>query len=335
MFIQPHGSLSERLAAVASAATLARNAQVNLKVVWPEGGDINFAAAWSDLYQSPKLPTGPFPSGKYSDEDSKCTVHVIKNYTDYQAVEDSWEKVSHHSNRDLALCLLSSSNFLPGSKDAAWFYKLLTPSPQVLALLDPFIEEQQWTRWGQWIGIHSCKTTPDCSSSATNINSTSKKAPKASDFLNVARQFAAMPLDGESVPRFFIVSDDFKEEESIKEMIWNMNLTGAKGAGVVFPSEFKFTQPNSVAGLREIAVQLHLLSEAVLVIGTPGSSFSSAAAAAGESYLVFAESSTEIDSSVGDTIEKNDVRAALSGGKEQSDKGSGVETVAKSRHMAG
>ncbi|KAL4516830.1 hypothetical protein Ndes2437B_g00933 [Nannochloris sp. 'desiccata'] len=337
MYIMPTGTLSERLAAVASAATLARNAQVNLIVVWPEGGEVDFAAAWSDLYQSPKLPTGPFPSGKYSQiEDPKCKVHMIESYIDYQAVQNNWEEVSHHTNEQ-ALCLLSSSNFLPGSKDAAWFYKLLTPSPQVLALAAPFIEEQQWSHWGQWIGIHSCKTQ-EC------LAKNNGAPPQASDFLTVARQFAGMPLDGESVPRFFIVSDDSKEEESIKEMIWNMNLTGAKSAGVVFPSKFKFTHPNSVAGLREIAGQLHLLSKTVLVIGTPGSSLSSAAAAAGESYLVFAEGGNTLVSGGGDIgvlnnatrveipAEKDGLRAALSGGSRV---GESAEAVAKSRHMAG
>jgi hypothetical protein len=205
-----------------------------------------------------------------------------------------------------------------------------------MALAAPFIEEQQWPRWGQWIGIHSCKTA-EC---LAKNNST---LPHATDFLTVAKQFASMPLDGESVPRFFIVSDDANEEESIKNMVWNMNLTGAKGAGVVFPSKFKFTQPNSVAGLREIAVQLHLLSEAVLVIGTPGSSLSSAAAAAGESYLVFASQGASEDSSDSRSAvtrvevpgeKKNAVRAALLGGG-GSGGGRKEEVVAKSRHMAG
>jgi hypothetical protein len=211
-------------------------------------------------------------------------------------------------------------------------------------LAAPFKEEQQWPRWGQWIGIHSCKT-PEC------LHKNNENPPQASDFLTVAKQFAAMPLDGESVPRFFIVSDDLKEEESIKEMIWNMNLTGAKGAGVVFPSKFKFTQPNSVAGLREFAVQLHLLSQTVLVIGTPESSLSSAAAAAGESYLVFAQGETTLvnggDSGVdlsnvtGGVVEfpaeTGGVRGALvgkSGGSEHSD-GKVAKAVAKTRHMAG
>jgi hypothetical protein len=63
-------------------------------VVWPEGGDIDFAAAWSDLYQSPKLSTGPFPSGKYSivEDNPKCTVHTIDSYAEYEAVQNNWEK---------------------------------------------------------------------------------------------------------------------------------------------------------------------------------------------------------------------------------------------------
>ena len=203
-----------------------------------------------------------------------------------------------------------------------------------MALVTPFVEELQWARWGQWIGIDAC-TAKEC------IDKDTKTTPKALDFLTVARQFASMPLDGESVPRFFIVSDDPTEEESIKEMIWNMNLTGAKGAAAVFPSQFKFKQPTSVAGLREIAAQLYLLSETVLVIGTPGSTRSTAAAAAGESYLVFAESNGHLHSDLNVTRVKlpgkEDVRAALLGGRSRGGLGGGggVATVAKSRHMAG
>ena len=54
-YLQPTGTLTDHLAAVASAATLARNSNVNLVVVWPDAGDVDFAAAWSDLYQGTNL----------------------------------------------------------------------------------------------------------------------------------------------------------------------------------------------------------------------------------------------------------------------------------------
>jgi len=200
-----------------------------------------------------------------------------------------------------------------------------------LALAAPFIEEHQWARWGQWVGIHSCKTQECLVKNNNNL-------PQSSDFFTVAKQFAALPLDGESVPRFFIVSDDVQEEEAIKEMIWNMNLTGAKGSAIAFPCNFKFTQPNSVAGLREMVVQLHLLSQTVLVIGTPESSFSNAAAAAGESYLVFAEgNNTSVsgsDSGFVSPAETGGLRGALLEGTGGSGGGS-AKAVAKSRHMSG
>ena len=153
-----------------------------------------------------------------------------------------------------------------------------------MALLDPFTEVQQWERWGQWIGVHAC-TTQDCIRVAAENG---RSMPQTQDYTILASQFASMPLDGESVPRFFIVSDHQEEEDALQKEIWNLNLIGAKGAGVVFPVKYRRTQPQSVAGLRETVALLHLLSSSSLVIGTEGSALSEAAAAAGDVYLVLA-----------------------------------------------
>lgn len=90
--LQPLGSLTQRLRAVASAATLARRQDASLQVVWPQAGDAGFAAAWGDLFSSPELPLGPFPGGTYRYADADCAVHAVASHADYRQVHDRWER---------------------------------------------------------------------------------------------------------------------------------------------------------------------------------------------------------------------------------------------------
>ena len=192
-----------------------------------------------------------------------------------------------------------------------------------MSLIDPFTAEHFWDNWGQWIGIHVCRSQQFVQKAATE----GRGLPQTSDYLTLVRQLSEMPLDGESVPRFFIVSEDEAEEQTLLKAIWDMNLIGAKGAGLVFPTTYRKKQPQSVAGLRETVAQLYLLSRPTLVIGTRGSGFSTAA---GQLYLVFAEvgAAQKMGSQVTDAV-----RDALVG----ANKGESVtrQVAAQSRHMAG
>lgn len=81
-----------------------------------------------------------------------------------------------------------------------------------------------------------------------------KAAPSASsggDHLALARHLAALPLDGESVPRFFIVGDDARQEEELQRAVWALNLTGAKGAR---PAQaLRFSRPEGCRNWRSEA----------------------------------------------------------------------------------
>lgn len=208
---------------------------------------------------------------------------------------------------------------------------MLSPSSSssscsVMALIEPFVAEHFWDAWGQWVGIHACRSQECVQAAAT----AGKALPQTADYLALARQFAEMPLDGESVPRFFIVSEDEAEEQTLLKEIWGMNLTGAKGAGLIFPTRYRRKQPHSVAGLRETVAQLYLMSRTSLVIGTEGSGFSTASAAAGPRYLVFAE--VGVAQKMGSSQELDAVRAALVGPHAGVAAG---QVAAQSRHMAG
>lgn len=127
------------------------------------------------------------------------------------------------------------------------------------------------------MGIHAC-TGPACSTTAP---------PLPSDYMALARYLAALPLDGESVPRFYVVADSEQLESQLLQEIWAMNLTGARGTGVAQSKRHR-AAPSSLAALQEEVADLHLLSQTTLVIGTPGSAGTQAAAAWGGCYLMLA-----------------------------------------------
>lgn len=304
MYIMPRGSLAERLGAVASGAAAAAAAGAGLVVVWPDAGDADVNAAWTDIYAAPALPLGPFPSGRYSHADAGCAARHVAGAADFAAANATgWKK----TGGTLILCLVATGRFVEDPAEAAAFYRALRPSPQVMALVAPFTEVQHWDRWGQWIGVHSCRSQ-DCVVAAA---STGAALPAAADFLALARQISGMPLDGEAVPRFFIVSEDAAEEEAVQQGVWAMELVGLKGAGVTFPSRHRHAQPHSVAGLRETAAALHLLSRCAMVVGTPGSELSAAAAAAEGAFFVTAAPGNATAVGVVAGVGADPVRAAL------------------------
>ena len=153
-----------------------------------------------------------------------------------------------------------------------------------MLLLDPFMRYHQWERWGQWIGVHICRSN-ECVREAAAAG---QAVPQISDFAALARQLAAMPLDGESVPRFYVASDLAGEDLALQAEIWALNLTGAKGTALVYPKEHRQLS-NSLEGLREEVADFYLLSRTALIVATPHSALARAVAAAGHSFLVEVE----------------------------------------------
>lgn len=219
--LQPSGSLADRLSAIASAASLARRQDAGLIVVWASSGAPDFGATWADLFESPALPVGPFPGGHYTKHGAGCKVHHIHSHDDFVRVHSEWEQV----NGGEALCITAAGSFVRQPHDVEWFFRLLAPSEAVMAIVKPFTEHYQWERWGQWIGIHVCRSE-ECRAAAVKRG---RPLPKVGDYAAMAWQLTDMPLDGESVPRFFISSEDGTEDVALQEEIWGMNLTGAKG----------------------------------------------------------------------------------------------------------
>ena len=306
LVVMPLGTLSSRLAAIASAATLARRSDVDLTIVWPKGGDPEFEASWADLYQAPTLHVGPFPSGKYSFADAGCTVHRVTTFDDYVKVHNLWETIDGNQ----VLCVVATGSFVREPQQSNWFYRMLVPSRGVLRIITALKKAYDWHYWGQFVGIHACRAQECIERKASTSASAVAAAfssdplhhsryhlPATSEFLSLANRFARMPLDGESMPRFFIVSEDRAEEEALRQQLWAMNLTGAEGTGVVLEGEARHRKPHSLAGIQEIAASLHLLSDASLLIGSPGSEFSYAAAAMGDVFMVIAGEGDEGESS--------------------------------------
>jgi len=104
-----------------------------------------------------------------------------------------------------------------------------------------------------------------------------------------------MPLDGEAVPRFYISSEDSAADAELQGQLWAMNLTGLKGAAVVLPKKHRL-RPHSLEGLSETVADLYLLSRTSLLVGSPYSDFSIAAAAMGDTFLMIAGQQQEAPS---------------------------------------
>ena len=52
MYVKPLGTVLERIQVVASAATIAKEKDVEMVIVWNEIGDGDFRAGWQDLFAS-------------------------------------------------------------------------------------------------------------------------------------------------------------------------------------------------------------------------------------------------------------------------------------------
>ena len=138
------------------------------------------------------------------------------------------------------------------------------------------MSKHQWRRWGQWIGLHACRSE-DCVRAASTH---ALPLPHTGDYLVWVKELTTLPLDGESLPRFFIASEDRRQEVALQQEVWGMNLTGAKGAAVVLEGEGT-DSTDSTDGMEREVVKLYLLSQTSLIVGTKYSEFSEAAVMGG------------------------------------------------------
>ena len=147
--LQPEGSLIERLSAITSALHLAHQHQhheqdiflnATLHIVWPPTATTkttptNKRIGYYDLYQSPLLPIGPFPSGSFSSRTPGCILHRVTSYEDFVQANTTWDRMYNYTTSTPyhALCIVASTNFLPVgrfSEVRKSFYTSLLPSQQ-------------------------------------------------------------------------------------------------------------------------------------------------------------------------------------------------------------
>jgi hypothetical protein len=145
-----------------------------------------------------------------------------------------------------------------------------------------FQEFQFWPKWGQWIGLHMCKSA-ECASDAGG----EAKLPTAEAFISLAKELKAFPVDGETVPRFFIVSESKADQAAVQYELWTWNMTGIKGAAVAYPDEFTgVLGEEALTPAEEDVLKLYLLSRVTMMVGTAGSKLSEAAHFMGKSFYL-------------------------------------------------
>lgn len=177
------------------------------------------------------------------------------------------------------LCLQSSSSFISNEHDVKWFYRLLEPSRAVMVeAVDQFqlgFEEDDFGSWGQWVGVDLCQK-PECSSEMGKIQS-------LDDIIRIVKEITSIPFDGEGLPRFLIRADDEKAAETLREMIWDLELEGDAGTAVVYS---KYEMPGSLMRLREDVAELYIFGLASLMIGSPNSLLTQSVIASKDTALV-------------------------------------------------
>lgn len=148
-------------------------------------------------------------------------------------------------------------------------------------IVTDYQEFQFWSKWGQWIGMHLCSSA-NCRSSAGS----KKKVPTVQAFITMARELESFPVDGETVPRFFVVGDYKSDALALQSELWTWNMTGIKGAAVSYPGEYVNAKSAKLSEVELQLLQLYLLSRTSLVVGSASNKFSEAAHAMGHSFYL-------------------------------------------------
>lgn len=168
-------------------------------------------------------------------------------------------------------------------------------SSRVMKIVDAFMQYHQWARWGQFIGVHPITNQQNASSAV-------------SEFLSLAKELTSLPMDGESMPRFYISTTsgslDLSPQEAaaqdsyiqLQQEIWDLNLIGAKGTAIMLHSHDSalgdiMRNDDDDAGrnrnrlYREIA-DFYMLSKTSLIVGSRNREMARLAALAGDTFII-------------------------------------------------
>lgn len=303
MYFEPVAGLGNRLRALASAVVVAREAGVGLKVIWREevecgpmcGSMPPFNSTWGDLFSYPKLRLASnFPGSNYSVHEENvwlrpnmsvinpdmppvvagfnCNVHNAQSYGHLkELLANSWT----HVNGEEVLCIKSELWLTKnGERDGKFFYRLLQPSPLVKKMMDDFKLSIGWDE-RHFIGVHIRRTDL----AITQPDGTKKKMENLlslSKYIDVMRKLTALATGVKGIS-YFIATDDIEAEKMMRSSFED---------GLVFNFPKTAWSRSTVAGIQQALVDVLLLSECPILIGTYYSSYSETAKLIGWPYYI-------------------------------------------------
>lgn len=227
IYMQPYGGLGNRLRAVASAFTVAREVDARVVIVWLDKEE-GFRGRFEDLFEGPRIPVGCFPGGAVREEHARCKVHRVNHVNEWMEVKGRFESVGGRE----VLCLQSMMFLTDKQRDVGWFYDLLRPVERIEAAIRAFQHKVGWFEWGQWVGVHIRRTDLRLRCNTDNC----KDGVKAQDVLplskytDVLEKVATMAQKTGKKPRFYLATDDAVTETHVREELRRAaNLTGGEG----------------------------------------------------------------------------------------------------------
>ena len=295
-FFYRYGGLGNRLRAVASALTVAREFNANVVIVWTDK-EHGFRGQWDELFASPRIPLGCFPGNVVRENHAKCTVHKVNHFTEWEAVKNNFERVDGHE----ILCMQSMMFLSRKQRGIGWFYSLLRPTAPIAKAIAAFQRNVGWQNWGQWIGVHIRRTDLRlrCNSDDCSDGLSATEVLPLTTYIDILDQIAAMGEISGDKPRFFLATDDAKTEETVRSaLLRSANMTGtlssrqAEEMVVSYSKAIRDTTQNalamrsSTAGTAEAVVDLWLLSRTRMLVGTVGSSYSQTAKMMGGPFFI-------------------------------------------------
>lgn len=299
LFVRPVSGMGNHLQTIASALTLARVENFDVKIVFDRMGkyikfDDNFR--WNDLFREPPLDyNDTFPGGSTS-VSSECTVHYAYLWHE---VRDMWERGRQQMDDErlcIRACCLEAFPVKSWLPHTGWFYRSLKPSHRIEKMIKLFQKEVMWDKY-TWVGVHIRRTdrVRDARRHLRELplnTYLNLDTSNYDDVLSIAAFVDQMQNFLDSVPnemssnsqaikpiRFFLATDDEDVRDRVMKS-FEPNLV------VEVPNKMNvFKARSKKEGMEQAVMDLVLLAYCRVLIGSPYSSFSKAANFMGNNFF--------------------------------------------------
>jgi len=298
LYFEPVAGLGNRLRALASAVVMAKEYGAALKVIWREEqscgedcGNPGFNSTWPDLFSEPKLRLADnFPGSTYATNEeyrlraegrdesteallpNQCMIFQAKSHAHMASImANNFTEV----NGENILCVKSDMWLTEaGEKEGKFFFRLLKPSAMVQAMMDAYKYETEWEE-NHMVGVHVRRG--DLTIFGKNdIQSKVKGMIPIQSYLEAMRLQKKLAAGVKRV-RFFLATDDVAAEAEIK---------AAFKPGQVLIYVKKERSRLKVQGIQEALVDVLLLADCPVLIGTYYSSYSETAKMMGWPFYI-------------------------------------------------